>query len=182
MSETASRLEAIGLEQGDVCMWEIQYSQVDNNLKVWVEKLVDGEVTIVDGLAGHPYSTTGNLTFVSQLLAEGDEFEVGDKWNNITKGGSAYIFFKAKATGAYMYFNYGQKNLLPKWAIIAIIVASAVVLIGCLIICFCYVRRLYRRKKNSMSKVKKLKEETTEQRLSRYKYKPAQATNLPNYG
>ena len=154
-------------------MWEIVYSQTDDNLKVWIEKLVDGEVTIVDGLSGHPYSTTGNLTFVSQLIAEGDEFEIGDKWNNITKGGSAYLFFKAKASGAYMYFNYGQKNILPKWGLIVIIVGSVVILIGCLIICFWYVRRLYQKKKNSMSKVKKLKEETTEQRLSRYKYKPA---------
>ncbi len=68
-SDNEKRLEAVGLKQGDVCMWSITYTQVDSNLKVWIEKLVDGEITIVDGLSSHPYNDpTQNMTGFQQLL------------------------------------------------------------------------------------------------------------------
>jgi hypothetical protein len=45
----------MGLEQGDVCIYQVNYTQLDNNLKLWIDKSVDSDVTIVDGLSNHPY-------------------------------------------------------------------------------------------------------------------------------
>jgi hypothetical protein len=89
----------------------------------------------------------GTFTFVSKLLDEGVEFEVGDAWYNISYGGKAYLFLRAKSTGGYATFSYGKKDLLPSWALYVIIAVAVVVTLGCLAICFCYIRRLYRRKK-----------------------------------
>lgn len=155
-------------------MYEIQYSQVDNNLKIWIDSLSDAEVTIVDGFSDHPYFLDLKKVSVNdQLMDVGDSFEVGDAWYNVTYGGRAFLFIKAKSSGASCTFFYGQKNLLPFWALILIIVASSVVGLVCFFICFCYVRRLYRRKQ-SKSKVKKYSSnkrvETTEEKLSKYKY------------
>jgi hypothetical protein len=109
------------------------------------------------------------MTFVSKILAEGDEFEVGDAWYNLTYGGKAYIFLRSKNSGGYAYFSFGKKDLFPKWAIIVIIVGSIVVFLGCIFICFCYVRRLYNKK--NANKVQKFSaEKTREERLNKYKY------------
>ena len=145
-------MELTLLEDGDVCVFEINYFQVDNNLKVWPTKMTNVEVTIVDGFDKHPYLITGNFTFLSLLLKDGDEFEVGDAWYNMTYGGKAYLFIRSTSTYGTASFSYGQKNLIPSWVIIVIIVGSVVVGLGCLAICFCYVRRLYIRKR-SQSKV-----------------------------
>eukprot|EP00347_Sterkiella_histriomuscorum_P014475 403360734 len=172
MSEDEKSFETSLLEVGDICVFEINYGSADSNLKLWLTKLSNVEVTIADGFQKHPYETTGSLTFVSKLLSEGDEFEVGDYWYNITQGGKAYLFIKSKSTYGYAHFSYGQKNLLPKWALILIIVGSVVVGLACLFICCCYVRRLYIRRKQNQSKVQKFNRvETVEERIGKYKYK-----------
>lgn len=95
------------LEQGDVCVFELNYGSVDNNYKVWVTKTSNVEVTIADGFSVHPLTTTQKVNFVSKLMYEGDEFEVGDYWYNITTGGKAYVFIKATTTYGYANFSYG---------------------------------------------------------------------------
>ncbi|CDW72148.1 UNKNOWN [Stylonychia lemnae] len=172
MTESEQNIETSLLEQGDVCVFEINYKEVDNNLKIWPTKLSNVEVTIADGFNKHPYQIVSNFTFISLLLKDGDEFEVGDAWYNMTYGGKAYLFIKATSTYGQAKFTYGQKNLIPQWVIIVIIVGSVVVGLGCLAICFCYVRRLYI-KKRSQSKVQKFggRQETIEERISKYKYK-----------
>lgn len=60
--------------------------------------------------------------------------------------------------------------MLPNWALYLIIGVSSFILLVCLGICCCYVRRLYNRKKNA-NKVKKFeKKDSTSDRLKRYKY------------
>ena len=101
------------MNQGDVCVFEITYNSVDDNLKVWFSKMTNVEVTIADGFKKHPYQITGNFTFVSLLLKSSDTFEVGDYWYNITSAGKAYLFIKCTSTYGYASFSYGKKGLLP---------------------------------------------------------------------
>jgi hypothetical protein len=92
-------------------------------------------------------------SILSKLMYEGDEFEVGDYWYDMKDGGKAYLFIKSTEEYAYAEFTYGQKNFLPEWALILIIVFSVLIGLTCLGICFCYVRRLYNRRKANQSKV-----------------------------
>lgn len=55
----------------------------------------------------HPYKTTGSINFISKPMSNGDEFEVGDAWYNITQGGKAYLFIKSTATYGQSSFIYG---------------------------------------------------------------------------
>ena len=98
------------MEAGDVCMYEIQYTQTDNNLKIWIDSATNMEITVVDGLSTHPYQITGTMNYFPKLMYEGDEFEVGDYWyeqKNMTFGGKAYLFLKSTETYGYATFTYG---------------------------------------------------------------------------
>lgn len=96
MTDSEQWIETDLLEIGDVCVFEINYDKVDYNYKLWVTKSKNMEITIVDGFSKHPYLVNnGTMTFISKLLKEGDEFEVGDAWYNLTYGGKAYLFLKS---------------------------------------------------------------------------------------
>lgn len=110
-------------------------------------------MTIADGFSKHPFQSTGNFTFHSLKLESDDTFEVGDAWYNITTAGKAYLFIKSTATNGQASFTYGKKSLFPAWVLIVIIVGSIVLGLACLGLCFCFIRRLYIRKRNNLSKV-----------------------------
>jgi len=88
-------------------VFEISYTQVDDNLKIWFSKMTNVEVTIADGFSKHPYLTTGNMTFITKSLTGSDEFEVGDYFYNISTAGKAYLFIKCTSTYGYASFTYG---------------------------------------------------------------------------
>jgi hypothetical protein len=96
------------MDQGDICMYEITYPSANSDWKVWVTSATDMEITVADGFQMHPYLYNDtNLTFITKLLNNGDEFELGDAWYNFTTGGKAYIFFRALSSGASANMNYG---------------------------------------------------------------------------
>ena len=49
MSEDEKSFETSLLEVGDICVFEINYGSADSNLKLWLTKLSNVEVTIADG-------------------------------------------------------------------------------------------------------------------------------------
>jgi hypothetical protein len=71
----------------------------------------------------------------------GDEFELGDSWYNFTTPGRAYLFIKSTDNGGKAQFRYGYKPLFPKWVIYLAASLGGVLLLVCLFICCCYVRR-----------------------------------------
>ena len=66
-----------------------------------------------------------------------------------------------------MIFHYGYKPTFPKWIIYVCASIGGVVLLGCLFLCCCYIRRLSL-KKGDLNKVKKYA--AGEDKLSRFKY------------
>ena len=59
--------------------------------------------------------------------------------------------------------------MFPSWALYLIIGVCSAIFVGCLTICFCFVRRIYNRKKN-VSQVKKYVDQSTEDKLKKYRY------------
>ena len=55
MGEGETELSTSLMELGDVCVFEINYNSVDDNLKIWPTKVSNMEITIVDGFTKHPY-------------------------------------------------------------------------------------------------------------------------------
>jgi hypothetical protein len=48
-------ITAQDMEQGDVCMYELLYSGVNKEYKIWVDSIYRAEITLIDGIRTHPW-------------------------------------------------------------------------------------------------------------------------------
>ena len=97
---------------------------------------------------------------MAEELEMGEAFELGDIWyanENMTYGGKAYLVVYSTETGSYGVFRIGKKGILPKWMFYVLIGIGTAMGLGCLFICFCYVRSMNNIK--NKDKVKKFKKE-----------------------
>ena len=143
-SSSLSTITAPTLSIGDVCMFEIRYQGRDQNYKLWFDTIDGAEITLIDGIRIHPWLDPNvlNEDYINRTLNVGDVHEFGDSYYNYTYPGMGYVFIKATELNANVVFNYGYKPLFPKWIIYAAGIGGGVILLGCLFICCCYIRRL----------------------------------------
>lgn len=91
------KIEASGLETGDVCMYQFNYNGTDQQYKIWFDSISKAEVTLIDGIRTHPWLDPNVLkeNFLAQFMTSEDNHEFGDGWYNFTSVGRAYLFIKS---------------------------------------------------------------------------------------
>jgi hypothetical protein len=139
----------------------------------------------------HPWAdpTVLKETHLSLTMHDGDEFELGDSWYNITHIGRAYLFIKSTDYGGAVTFRIGYKPLFAQWVLILCASIGGVVVIGCLFICCWYVRKKAAQKaeeetaqKVTTTKVKKFSN-TEQDKISKLKYgRESKPIDLPELG
>ncbi len=131
------------MDQGDVCMYELHYASTNSEFKIWVDSIYRAEVTLIDGIRIHPWLDQNVLkeNFINKSMSTEDIHEFGDSLYNFSSPGMAYLFIKATDYNAKVSFNFGYKPLFPMWVIYVAGGVGGVILITCLFICCCYVRR-----------------------------------------
>lgn len=169
--ESTDKVVASGMELGDICMYEIHYNGTDTQQKIWFDTINKAEVTLIDGMRVHPWVDPKVLkdTFVSQSCDLSTTYEFGDSWYNVTYPGRAYIFVKSTDSGGAVTFNYGFKPLFPKWAIYLIAIAGGLLVLICLFICCCWVRRQAKKRAAEGDRVRKYQAKDDD-KLARFKY------------
>ncbi len=147
---------------------------LNQNYKVWFTLSEDMKAWILDGFSQHPYqlASDAEISYMAEELEVNEDFELGDAWyENVTYGGKAYLVVYSSATGSYGVFSYGQKGILPKWMLYALIIVAVSISLVCLFICFCYVRSMNNLSQRDKVKKFKRKDDSTDDKLSKYKYK-----------
>ena len=117
-------------------------------------------------------------------MGQSDTHVFGDTWYDLNYTGLSYLFIKGTSASSSVTFNFGVYTPISQWVLYVAVSLGVVLTLGCLFICFCYVRRLARKRAEEANKVRKYatgREPTTEEKVSRYKYgRQSAPITLPN--
>lgn len=102
-------IDVIGMSNGEVCVYEIKYteSQKDKEFKVWVSDANYVNLVMADGFSENPLLITQDtqLKFRSLSMNVGDKFELADSYYSTVKyNDTAFLF--VVATTVNNIFNF----------------------------------------------------------------------------